>query len=116
MMGVLGWPFERRHSTPESSRILMNRRNSIRALAIPVVLLALLVFAMTLGTVVHTHSGTSESNCSICHLNHQPIDQTAVVDSAPSFAQVGVPTDVAPPAEPQIQPARRLPARAPPAA
>ncbi|MGC2718112.1 MAG: hypothetical protein WA209_00865 [Candidatus Acidiferrales bacterium] len=79
-------------------------------------LLALLVFAMTLGTVVHSHTGTTESNCSICHLNHQPIDQPFVADNAPSFAQVGVRTDVAPPTETPFQPARRLPARAPPTA
>jgi hypothetical protein len=94
----------------------MKQRSSIRTIAVPVVLLALLVFAMTLGTVVHSHVGTSESNCSICHLNHQPIDQTVVVDNAPSFAQVETRSDIAPPADPPFQPAARIPARAPPSA
>jgi hypothetical protein len=83
---------------------------------VPVLLLALLVFAMTLGTVMHNHAGSSEANCSICHLNHQPFDQPFVADSAPSFEQVGVQADVATPADPVFEPATRLPARAPPSA
>jgi hypothetical protein len=94
----------------------MNDRTSIRSVAIPALLLALLVFAMTLGAAAHSHAGASESNCSICHLNHQPFDQPLVADSAPSLAQVGVQTDIAPPADPTFRPAPRLPARAPPAA
>jgi hypothetical protein len=94
----------------------MKRRSPIRSFAVPVVLLALLVFAMTLGAVVHTHAGSTESNCSICHLNHQPIDQPFVADSVPSLAQVGIRTDFAPPPDSPFQPAPRLPARAPPSA
>jgi hypothetical protein len=94
----------------------MKHRSPIRSIAAPVVLLALLVFAMTLGTVVHSHAGTTESNCSICHLNHQPIDQTVVADNAPSFAPIGIQTDIAPPPDPPFLPAPRLPARAPPSA
>jgi hypothetical protein len=97
-------------------RFTVPHRRSIRSLAIPVLLLALLVFAMTLGTVIHSHAGTSESNCSICHLNHQPIDQPFVADHAPSFAQIGIRTEIAPPADPDFEPAKRLPARAPPSA
>jgi hypothetical protein len=81
-----------------------------------VLLLALLVFAMMLGTVIHSHAGSGEANCSICHLNHQPIDQTVVADNAPSFAQVDVRSVFAPPADPDFEPAKRLPARAPPSA
>jgi hypothetical protein len=94
----------------------MINRTSIRRFAVPALLLALLVFAMTLGAVAHSHAGTSESNCSICHLNHQPFDQPLVADSQPSLAQVGIHTDIAPPSDPPFRPAPRLPARAPPAA
>jgi hypothetical protein len=94
----------------------MNSRTSIRSFAIPALLLALLLFAMTLGAVAHSHAGALESNCSICHLNHQPFDQPFVADNEPSLAQVGVHTDVAQPTDPPFRPAPRLPARAPPAA
>jgi hypothetical protein len=93
----------------------MSNRKTFRSVAIPALLLALLVFAMTLGAVAHSHAGATESNCSICHLNHQPFDQPLVADSEPSLSQVGVQLDIAEPTDPPFQPAPRLPARAPPA-
>jgi hypothetical protein len=94
----------------------MVSRLKIRAFAIPVALLLLLVFATTLGTFVHNHSGSSEANCSICHLNHQPIGQPLVRDNEPSMAQVGIRLEVEPPAFPPSLASPRLPARAPPSA
>ena len=94
----------------------MNDRKTLRSVAISALLLALLVFAMTLGAVAHSHAGATESNCSICHLNHQPFDQPLVADSEPSLSQIGVQSYVAQPTDPPFRPAPRLPARAPPAA
>jgi hypothetical protein len=88
----------------------------IRAFVIPVALLMLLVFATTLGTFAHSHSGSSEANCSICHFNHQPIDQPLVADNEPSLAQVETRFEAETPAFPPLLVAPRLPARAPPSA
>lgn len=93
----------------------MNRKLTFRSLVIPVALLALLLFAMTLGTVVHNHAGSSEANCSICHLSHQSIDQPLVANHGPSLAQVDVRNEAEVPAFPPTPAAPRLPARAPPA-
>jgi hypothetical protein len=83
-------------------------------LLVPIVVLAALVLAMTLGGLWHNHSGSSDANCSICHLNHQPVDNAPVSYREPSLAQVDT---RAVPEEPGFTlglAAPRLPARAPP--
>jgi len=92
----------------------MRNRNSIRRLIVPVALLLLLVVGMTLCNVSHHHNGSSDANCSICHLSHQPIDQPLVAKGTATLAQTGVNSD---PQEPGFEPSPiepRLPARAPP--
>jgi hypothetical protein len=94
----------------------MRNRRSIRRLIVPVTLLLLLVVGMTLCNLSHHHAGSTDANCSICHLNHQAIDQPLPADSTPALAHVGGQTD---PQEPGFTPSPikpRLPARAPPTA
>ena len=94
----------------------MRNRSSIRRLIVPVTLLLLLVVGMTLCNVSHHHAGSTDANCSICHLSHQAIDQPLPADSTTALAQIGVYSD---PQEPGFTPSPikpRLPARAPPTA
>ncbi|MGH9771151.1 MAG: hypothetical protein ACRD4Q_05565 [Candidatus Acidiferrales bacterium] len=93
----------------------MPNRKSIRRLLVPVALLALLVMATTLGGVWHHHdNASSEANCPICHLSHQPIVRPLAGDPAPALAPVG------PGPEPRINEfapgpvVHYVPARAPP--
>lgn len=83
---------------------------------VPVALLALLLVAMTLGSVWHHHAGSSDANCQICHLSHQPIERPLAVYRALTWAPVGPGPE---PQDARVAPApvvRRVPARAPPAA
>jgi hypothetical protein len=86
-------------------------------LIVPVALLSLLLVGMTLVSVCHHHDvGSSEANCSICHLSHQPIDRPIAIDQAPAMALLAPapePRDTGIASAPVI---RRLPARAPPSA
>lgn len=90
----------------------MPKSRVIRCLAVTVALLALLVLTTT-GIAWHHHCST-ETNCSICHLSHQSIEEPLATYRAPLLGVVGAHTDPAEPifvARPVI---RRLPARAPP--
>ncbi|MGA8144444.1 MAG: hypothetical protein WB987_11195, partial [Candidatus Acidiferrales bacterium] len=90
-------------------------KKTVRRVVVPVALLSLLVLA-TLGCVWHHHANSSETNCSICHLNHQAMERPAALDRAPVLAQLGARPD---PQEPEFNsgPAiLRIPARAPPTA
>jgi hypothetical protein len=82
----------------------------------PVALLSLLLIGMTLVSVCHHHAtDSSEANCSICHLSHQPIDRPLVSDRLPALQPVGPnpePFDYEFAPDPMD---RRVPARAPPA-
>lgn len=94
----------------------MHKHNSIRHLIVPITLLLLLVVGMTLCNVSHHHTGSSDANCSICHLSHQAIDQPILNDSTTTLAQTGVSFE---PQEAGFAPSPlkpRLPARAPPTA
>ena len=94
----------------------MRNRSPIRRLIVPVALLLLLVVGMTLFNVLHHHAGSTDANCSICHLNHQAIDQPLPADSTTALTQIGV---YSAPQEPGFAPSPikpRLPARAPPTA
>lgn len=101
---------------PEAASKSVPHRKSIRLVLVAVAILAV-VFATTLGAVWHTHEHTSEANCAICHLNHQPIDSTLSCDCAlPHFTPLGEqpePQEVAVAQSPVIS---RVPARAPPLA
>lgn len=87
-------------------------RFALIAIAIVVVLLA-----TTAGMVWHTHVHTSEANCVICHLSHQPITNAlSFSPTLPIFAAVGAqpePEEVLAAQNPLIA---RVPTRAPPAA
>src|ERR1700678_635598 len=94
----------------------MHNGKSIRRLVVPVVLLLLLVVGMTLCSVSHHHTGSSDAKCSICHLNNQAIDQPILNDGTATLAKTGVNSKPRESGFPQgpIQP--RLPGRAPPSA
>jgi hypothetical protein len=71
---------------------------------------------MTIGAACHHHNASCDSNCTICHLSHQPIGQPIAASHSPALVLL------APTAEPQaigLAPNpifRREPARAPPTA
>jgi len=93
-----------------------SNRRQLRYLAVPIVLVALLVAATTLGIAWHHHASSSESNCPICHLNHQPIGQPLESNQAPVLAPLGAqdePQELGFVATPATS---RVPARAPPTA
>ena len=94
----------------------MRKPKPTRYLVVPVALLALLLVGMTLGSVWHHHTGSSESTCPICHLGHQPMDRPIAADQAPSLELVAPtpePRDTGVAPAPVVGP---LPARAPPLA
>ncbi|MGH9745251.1 MAG: hypothetical protein ACRD59_03975 [Candidatus Acidiferrales bacterium] len=93
----------------------MPDQKAIRYVVVPVALLAVLVLA-TLGCVWHHHASSSDTNCSICHLNHQAMDHPQAADRAPSLCSLGARPD---PCEPEFVSGPeilRIPARAPPSA
>jgi uncharacterized membrane protein len=92
----------------------MLKPSAIRYVVVPVALVALLVFVMTLGSVWHRHAGGSDANCSICHVTHQPLEQPLLVHREPALATVSCRFE---PQELGLAPspiARRTPTRAPP--
>jgi hypothetical protein len=95
----------------------MPYQTSIRRLAVPLALLALLLLTATLGGVLHHHqTPTSENTCQICHLNHQPIERPLASDRVLVLEPVGAQPE---PEDYEFSPGllvRRLPARAPPSA
>lgn len=94
----------------------MQRQKIIRFALVAVAILAVML-ATTAGMVWHTHVHTSEANCVICHLSHQPITNALSFSPAlPIFAAVGAqpePEEVLAAQNPLIA---RVPTRAPPAA
>jgi hypothetical protein len=83
---------------------------------IPVALLALLLVGMTLGSVCHHHTGSSESNCTICHLGHQPMDQPMAQSHAPALVLLAPAVELRKAEFVPSAVVRRVPARAPPTA
>ncbi|MFZ0519745.1 MAG: hypothetical protein WAL95_01900 [Candidatus Acidiferrales bacterium] len=94
----------------------MPSQKPFRYLLVPIVVLAALVLATTMGTLWHNHAGSSEANCSICHISHQPVDHSVVCYREPSLAQVDTQAEPEEPAFTLGLAAPRLPARAPPSA
>ena len=82
----------------------------------PVALLALLLLSMTLGSVWHHHANSSEANCPICHLSHQPADRPIASDRTPTLAAVGPRFETQEPDFVLTRGSERIPARAPPSA
>jgi hypothetical protein len=80
-----------------------------------VTLVAVLMLA-TLGCVWHHHATSTDTNCSICHLNHQALGHLVISDRAPALALVGTRLDPLEPAFIYGLVVPRIPARAPPAA
>jgi len=93
----------------------MPDRKAIRYLAVSVTLVAVLMLA-TLGCVWHHHATSTDTNCSICHLNHQAMGQMVVSDRAPALTLLGARIDPREPAFIYGLVVPRIPARAPPAA
>jgi len=89
----------------------------LRALRVALAMLvALLVAAPLAASLWHHHAGSSDTNCPVCHFNHQPMDRPAeglwcssiqviTYRSTPSKAQFIASSDILP-----------LPSRAPPVA
>ena len=86
-------------------------------MVVPVALFSrCLLLSMTLGSVWHHHANSSETNCPICHLSHQPVDRPLASDRTPTLAAVGPRMK---PQDPDFVLSRvteRIPARAPPSA
>jgi hypothetical protein len=94
----------------------MRTRGTIRYVLVSMALLSLLLLATTLGGIFHHHAGSSDTNCSICHLNHQAADRPLAGHREPSLNLIGPRLEFQ---ELQCAPAietPRLPARAPPSA
>ena len=92
----------------------MREPRVIHYVVMPVALIALLVFVTTLGSVWHRHVGSSDSNCSICHATHQPLERPLLVHREPTLANVSCRFE---PQEPGLVPSpitRRTATRAPP--
>jgi flagellar basal body-associated protein FliL len=97
------------------NQLKMSKRKPVRYLAVPIVLVVLLVAATTMGIVWHHHASSSEANCPICHVNHQPVGQPLESNQAPVLAPLCAQDE---PQEPGFAPSPvlvRVPARAPPA-
>jgi hypothetical protein len=93
----------------------MLEKRTIHLFLVPLVLVALLAMA-TAGSIWHHHANSTETNCPICHLNHQPFEQPLADNSTTVLAPLGPQAE---PQEPAFAPApvfRRIAARAPPAA
>ena len=119
-----GSPHSTTHWCSEPSLILccpgdvasLYRVPSQKRVLVAIALLAAFVLAMTMGSVWHNHAGSSDANCSICHLSHQPVDHSLVSHREPSMAQVDTQTEPEEPGSTLGLVAPRLPARAPPPA
>jgi hypothetical protein len=97
--------------TPE-----MVERRAIRYVVVSVALLALLFVTATLGGIWHHHSKVSDANCSICHLNHQPMERPLASHREPALTTVGHRPDPQEPGFTLNPETPRLPTRAPPSA
>jgi hypothetical protein len=93
----------------------MPKRKAIRYLVVTAAMITLLLFATTLGSVFHHHASSTDTNCSICHLTHQPITPQ-VATCASVVAAVAMLFEAPEPQFVSSAVAPRLPARAPPSA
>lgn len=89
-------------------------RRALPSRLIPVMMLALLLAVMFAGSIWHMHAAGGDSNCSVCHLSHQPIVESAAPAQTLALEELGekwVTEDPAAPLGPSI---RRAASRAPP--
>jgi len=94
----------------------MSASRQTRYVVVSLALLSLLMLATAMGGVFHHHASSSDTNCSICHFNHQPMDGPLASHREPSLNLIALRPDSP---EPRLAPnpkPPRLPARAPPAA
>jgi hypothetical protein len=80
------------------------------------VLVALLVAAPLLASLYHRHTNSTDTNCPVCHFNHQPMDRPL---DGQRMATLDVVRNSPAPVETCIaasQAAAPLPSRAPPSA
>lgn len=94
----------------------MSRKAPIRVLIVTVSIATLLVLTVSMAGICHHHQRSTETNCPICHLNHQPIERPL------SSTRIPVLAPIAPSVEPQVSDfapspvSPRVPGRAPPLA
>ena len=67
----------------------MYLQKTIRQFILLTVLIALLA-GITAGNVWHRHLTSSDANCPICHLSHQPVDQPLSASRVPVLTPVGM--------------------------
>jgi hypothetical protein len=95
----------------------MSHRRTFRLRALPVGLaVVLMLMAMMAGSIWHVHRGNSGTNCQICHLGNQPVDQQLAVSGVAVPVPLGAapkPVEVLPSAGPSF---RQTVSRAPPQA
>ena len=83
---------------------------------IVLMLVAVLVAAPMIASMFHHHASSSDSNCPVCHFNHQPMDQPLAGQRMPT---IDVIHDSPAPVETLVvatQSTPPLPSRAPPSA
>jgi len=77
-------------------------------------LLVTLASLVTAGSVWHHHQNSTETNCPICHLNHQPFEPPLTGNPTRILAPIGLQAEVQDLADSPAPVIPRLPARAPP--
>lgn len=85
----------------------------MRLAVLGVALVAFLATA-TLSAIWHHHSDNSEATCSICHVTHQPVDQSPASVRNTTLHTLGFQEETAPPTVVSAPRILRLPVRAPP--
>jgi hypothetical protein len=93
----------------------MYLQKTIRQFILFTALIALWV-GITAGNVWHHHLSSSDANCPICHLSHQPVDQPLSASRVPVLTPVGMQLELLDYDFVSIPSPHRIPARAPPAA
>ena len=91
-------------------------RRAIRFAVMSLALLALLIFTGTFGGLWHHHTESSNSSCSVCHLNHESLEHLPQGRCAPVLVSVVAAIEPQEPRFTHTVELPPLPARAPPAA
>jgi hypothetical protein len=94
----------------------MPERKAIRFLGVSLALLALLLFAGSFGGVRHHHAGSSNADCSNCHLNHESMERSPIGHRTPVLVAVAARLEPQQPRFTRNFELPPLPARAPPSA
>lgn len=83
-------------------------------LAVLGVALTAFLATVTLSAIWHHHSDNSEATCSICHVMHQPVDQSPATVRNTTLHTLGFQEEASPLSFVSAPRALRLPVRAPP--